>query len=53
MWAELNYRSATGDDEATRYLHNNKWFDELLDADVRNAIYDGKQLPPPYFKQSR
>lgn len=51
MWAELNYRSATGDDEATRYLHNNKWFDELLDADVRRAIYDGNQLPPPYFKQ--
>lgn len=51
MWSELNYRSNSGDDEATRYLHNNKWFDEMIAAEARHAINSGANQPPPYFSQ--
>ena len=51
MWSELHYRDACGDKEAGRYLNNTAWFDELIDKPTRQAIGNGEQLPPPYFKQ--
>lgn len=48
MRSELDYRTATGDVEAKRYL-SSSMPDDLLERGVRRLIMQGTQLPPPYF----